>query len=60
MTQFESVRGTDRINERYLPPVLDSLPAAFPFRILGWPADGSEYLNHNGDLPVVSHVSLST
>ena len=47
VTKFECVGSTVRISERYLLPVLESLPEAFSFRIPGLHADnGSEYINH--------------
>ena len=47
VTQFEFLGSTEQICERYLLPVLESLLAAFPFRVLGVHADnGSEYINH--------------
>ena len=47
VTQFEFLGSTEQISERYLLPVLESLLAAFPFRVLGVHADnGSEYINH--------------
>ena len=45
-TQFEIVATCERLSEAYLLPVLESLLASFPFRILGFHADnGSEYIN---------------
>ena len=39
VTQFEFLGSTEQISERYLLPVLESLLAAFPFRVLGVHAD---------------------
>ncbi len=47
VTQFEIVATCERLSEAYLLPVLETLLASFPFRILGFHADnGSEYINH--------------
>jgi transposase InsO family protein len=46
VTQFEIVATCERLSEAYLLPVLETLLASFPFRILGFHADnGSEYIN---------------
>jgi len=46
ITQFEGVASVERISERYLIPVLESLIDSFPFSIKGFHADnGSEYIN---------------
>jgi len=46
VTQFEGVASVERISERYLIPVLESLIDSFPFIIRGFHADnGSEYIN---------------
>ena len=46
MTQFEGIASVERISERYLIPVLESLIDSFPFIIKGFHADnGSEYIN---------------
>ena len=46
VTQFEGVASVERISERYLIPVLESLIDSFPFIIKGFHADnGSEYIN---------------
>lgn len=46
VTQFEGVASVERISERYLIPVLESLIESFPFIIKGFHADnGSEYIN---------------
>ncbi len=46
VTQFEGVASVERISERYLIPVLESLIKSFPFIIKGFHADnGSEYIN---------------
>ena len=46
VTQFEGVASVERISERYLIPVLESLIDSFPFTIKGFHADnGSEYIN---------------
>jgi transposase InsO family protein len=46
ITQFEGVASVERISERYLIPVLESLIDSFPFTIKGFHADnGSEYIN---------------
>lgn len=47
VTQWELVATCEKITEAYLPPVIEALLEAFPFRILGFHADnGSEYINH--------------
>ena len=47
VTQGELVATCEKITEAYLPPVIEALLEAFPFRILGFHADnGSEYINH--------------
>ena len=47
LTQWELVATCERISEAYLLPVIATLLAGFPFRILGFHADnGSEYINH--------------
>ncbi|MGH8546612.1 MAG: integrase [Gammaproteobacteria bacterium] len=47
VTQFEIVATCERLSEAYLLPVIDTLLASFPFKILGFHADnGSEYINH--------------
>jgi transposase InsO family protein len=46
ITQFEGIASVERISERYLIPVLESLIDSFPFIIKGFHADnGSEYIN---------------
>lgn len=46
VTQWELVASCERISEAYLLPVIESLLAAFPFKIMGFHADnGSEYIN---------------
>ena len=46
VTQFEIVATCARLSEAYLLPVIETLLASFPFRILGFHADnGSEYIN---------------
>jgi len=46
VTQFEIVATCERLSEAYLLPVIETLLASFPFRILGFHADnGSEYIN---------------
>ena len=47
ITQWEVVACCERISEAYLLPVIESMLAQFPFKILGFHADnGSEYINH--------------
>jgi transposase InsO family protein len=47
LTQWELVASCEKISETYLLPVLETLLAGFPFRILGFHADnGSEFINH--------------
>jgi transposase InsO family protein len=47
VTQFDLVATCERLSEAYLLPVIDTLLADFPFKILGFHADnGSEYINH--------------
>lgn len=46
VTQFEIVCSVEKISERYLIPVLETLLAQFPFAIAGFHSDnGSEYIN---------------
>ncbi len=46
VTQFQFVAAVERINGRFLLPLLERLILAFPFAILGFRADnGSEYIN---------------
>jgi transposase InsO family protein len=46
VTQFEVVCSVEKISERYLIPILETLIAQFPFVILGFHTDnGSEYIN---------------
>ena len=46
LTQWELVATCEKISEAYRLPVLETLLAGFPFRILGFHADnGSEYIN---------------
>ncbi|MES9905680.1 MAG: hypothetical protein ABW168_23775 [Sedimenticola sp.] len=48
VTQFEGVASVERISERYLIPVLESLIDSFPFIIKGFHADnGSKYINRH-------------
>ena len=47
VTQYEVVCTVEKISERYLVPVLESLLAGFPFRLLEFHSDnGSEFINH--------------
>ena len=47
VTQYQVAGSVERISERYLLPVLESLLEAFPFRIRGFHSDnGSEYVNY--------------
>ena len=47
VTQFPFIGSLERISERFLLPVLEALITAFPFTVLGFPADnGSAYINH--------------
>ncbi|WP_419941237.1 integrase [Candidatus Palauibacter sp.] len=47
VTQFEHIGAVVRITEHFLPPVIEDLLSAFPFRVEGFHADnGSEYINH--------------
>lgn len=47
VTQFEIVATCERLSEAYLLPVIETMLASFPFKILGFHADnGSEYINH--------------
>ena len=53
VTQFQFLGSVERISEHFLLPVLESLLAAFPFRIRGFHSDnGSEYINHQVAAPV--------
>lgn len=46
VSQFQFVGSVERISERFLLPVLETLIEAFPFVVLGVHADnGSEYIN---------------
>lgn len=47
VTQWEVVGCVEGISEQFLEPLLESLLALFPFKILGFHSDnGSEYINH--------------
>lgn len=47
VTQWQVVGCVERINERFLLPVVEAILHQFPFRILGFHSDnGSEYVNH--------------
>jgi len=47
VTQFEIIATCERLSEAYLLPVIETLLASFPFKLLGVHADnGSEYINH--------------
>ncbi len=47
VTQWELVATCARLSEAYLLPVLESLLAGFPFKVLGFHADnGGAYINH--------------
>jgi len=47
VTQFQFIGTTERLSERFLLPILETLIEAFPFTVLGFHADnGSEYINH--------------
>jgi hypothetical protein len=47
VTQWQIVGATPHISEAWLKPVLESMPAQFPFRIRGFHSDnGSEFINH--------------
>lgn len=47
VTQWQVVGCVERINERYLLPVLKAILHPFPVRILGFHSDnGSEYVNY--------------
>jgi transposase InsO family protein len=47
VTQWELVATCEALSEAFLLPVIETLLAAFPFKIEGFHADnGSEYLNH--------------
>jgi len=46
VTQWELVGAVEKISERYLAPLLETLINQFPFRIVGFHSDnGSEYIN---------------
>ncbi len=46
VTQFEVVISVERISEHYLHPVLETLLATFPFKVLNFHTDnGGEYVN---------------
>ena len=48
MTQWEIVAATPQISESSLLPVLEAMPAQFPFAIRGFHSDnGSEFINYN-------------
>lgn len=47
VTQFECVFSVERITERFMIPVLETIMDTFPFLIQAFHADnGSEYINH--------------
>lgn len=47
VTQFQYVGSVERISERFLLPMLETLIERFPFVIRGFHSDnGSEYINH--------------
>lgn len=47
VTQFESVGSVEKISERYLIPVLETMLEVFPFKLLEFHSDnGSEFINH--------------
>lgn len=47
VTQWQIVGATPYISEAWLKPVLESILAQFPFRVLGFHSDnGSEFVNH--------------
>ena len=47
VTQFEVVVSVEKISESYLIPALESLLAAFPFKIINFHSDnGGEYVNY--------------
>jgi transposase InsO family protein len=47
VTQWQIVGAAPHISEAWLKPVLESMLAQFPFRILGFHSDnGSEFVNH--------------
>jgi transposase InsO family protein len=47
VTQWQVVGCVERINERFVLPVLEAILHQFPFRILGFHSDnGSEYVNY--------------
>ena len=47
VTQFQCICAVEKISERFLLPVLESMMGAFPFIIRGFHSDkGSEYINH--------------
>jgi transposase InsO family protein len=47
VTQWEVVAAVEQISEAFLIPVLKTMLAQFPFRILGFHSDnGSEFINH--------------
>jgi transposase InsO family protein len=47
VTQWQIVGATPHISEAWLKPLLESMLAQFPFRILGFHSDnGSEFVNH--------------
>ena len=48
VTQFEVVCSVEKISERYLIPVLETILDLFPFNIISFHSDnGSEYINQN-------------
>ncbi len=47
VTQFQIIVTVERLSERYMPPALEQLLAAFPFKIKGFHTDnGGEYINY--------------
>lgn len=48
VTQFEIICTVEKISEQYLIPVLQSILAFFPFKVISFHSDnGSEYINQN-------------
>jgi len=48
MTQFEVICSVEKISERYLIPVLETILDFFPFNVISFHSDnGSEYINQN-------------
>ncbi len=50
VTQFQIIVTLERIGEAFMPPALEQIPAAFPFRIRGFHADNGLVESKNGSV----------